>query len=336
MFDAWSEQWSAAQELSIGGAAMIGVGAETLCTATFGKVRPGGIAVDRQTRFDLGALTTLLSPVMLALLALERGQVSLRDPLGLFMEAPADKRGLTLLRLLTNASGFPAEFLLEQEANDAYDALRAILAHPLAGGNGNSQIAAIVLGKVMESVYGLPLDEAAKKYVFQPLGMKHSGYLPSGQNIACAVRDADAIGVPRNENARFQHGVSGNAGVFADIVDCGRFAAMLANTGKTNGRTFLQAETLAFATRDHTPKKTIARGLGFQLAKRGSTFMGELWAADGFGLADDAGMSLAVEPRSGLWTVLLLNRANLAKDAERLASVRRRLHNAVCGEFRRG
>ena len=326
-----------ADGLCVGGAAAVGVGEKTLGTCVGGLVRVGGVPLDSHTRFDLDALTALLVPVTLTLLALERGMLSLGDTLGMLLDAPADKRAVTVQQLLTGTSGFPASLLLEQEATDADDALRAILKHPLQKTikPGKARVDAIVLGKVLERVYGLPLDEAAKRLVFTPLGMRRTGYLPSGDNIAAAERDAETgellSCVARDENARFQHGVSGHAGVFADCADCARFASMLACNGLVGGAPFLTPSAVALLSRDHTPKKAAAVGLGVTLAKRGSTFMGDLWARDGFGVADDAGASIAVEPQSGLWVVLLLNRACNPRDAERLASLRRRVHNRAKG-----
>lgn len=304
---------------------------------------PGSPPVTAETRYDLASLTKIIAPTMLALRALEDGRLALTDTLAQFFDAPADKRDVTVFHLMTHTAGMEPSFLLEEKAVDPRDALRAILARKLAAPVGKrveySCMGYITLGKVLEQVYGLPLDEAAKRFVFAPLGMARTSYLPAGDNIAPTEIDATTgepwQGVVHDENARFLNGVSANAGVFSDLNDCARFASMLACGGRLDGRAFLARDTLRLATSDHTAGMQLARGLGFQLAARGVTFFGDLWPRDGFGHTGFTGTSVAVEPRGGLFVVLLTNRVYPTRENDKLMRVRRLLHNLIYAGYQR-
>lgn len=290
-------------------------------------------AADLDTRFDMASMSKILSPTMLALRALEEGMLTLADPLSRFFDAPQDKAGITVLQLMTHTGGFEPAFWLFEETEDPDDAAGCILRHPLAAAPDGvprySCMGYILLGKILERVYAMPLDKLAGARVFAPLGMARTGYNPAGGNIApTEVDPATGIawqGVVHDENARFLRGVSANAGVFSDIRDCCRYAAMLA----TGGGGFLAPATLRRAITNHTPGQEAHRGLGFHLGGTPGSFMGDLFPAASFGHTGFTGTSLVIDPGSGLYVVLLTNRVHPERTNEQLFRFRRALHNRV-------
>lgn len=314
--------------------AAVGKRGETLARACAGRLyAPDGPAADFGTRYDMASLTKILAPTMLALLAVERGALTPLDAVGRFLDAPEDKRDITVLQLMTHTGGFCPHFDLRAEASGPKDAPAAILRHPLAGTPGGmprySCMGYIALGKMLESLYGEPLDVLAKRDVFGPLGMAHTGYLPEGGNIAATEVDPETgqalVGVVHDENARFLGGVSANAGVFSDIGDMARFAAMLAQ----GDGGFLSPATLRFAIQNRTPGFNQHRGLGFQLGGTEGCFLGELLPPESFGHTGFTGTSLAVDPATGFWAVLLTNRVNPTRENLKILRFRRAFHNAL-------
>ena len=299
---------------------------------------------DKDTRYDLSCLTETLVGMPLTLLALENGLLSLTDPLSRYVAVPADKKEITLWHLLTHTSGIQSSFLLEPEAEHPGDALRVILRRPLGAPAGkrakHTGLGAIALGKALETVYGMPVDQAAKRFVFDPLGMKHTGFLPTGGNIAHTDASADTgeprIGEPHDENARFLHGVANCAGLFADVGDVCLFLAMLSREGRGRDGVFLTRESLRLAFTEHTRGMKEAWGLGIQAAGREQSFLGDLWPRGGCGQAGYTGVSLAVEPGCGLYVALLSNRVHIAKENEALHRLRRVVHNMALAAFLRG
>ena len=326
-----------------GYALCVGRGDDVWLTRVGGTLAgPGTPPVTPDTRYDMASLSKVLAATQLTWLALERGLITLQDTIGAFFpDAPEDKREITVHQLVTHQSGMEPSFRLDRLGIAPQDTLDAILRHPLLGAPGTavrySCMGFITLAKMLEKAYALPLNEAAKRYVFAPLGMAHTGFLPEGGNIAPTERDEATgrlwTGVVHDENARFQGGVSGNAGVFSDIGDMSRFARMLACGGTLEGYRHVTAETLRFATRDHTAALNESRGLGLELNARGGTYMGDLWPAAGFGHTGFTGTSLAVDPGSGLFVALLTNRVCPTRENLKLMRVRRLLHNSVYAEY---
>ena len=336
------------QEVASGGCygynLAIGHGNDILFQAWGGVLGgPGTGLVDKDTRYDLSCLTETLVGMPLALMALENGLLSLTDPLSRYVSVPGDKKEITLWHLLTHTSGIQSSFLLEPEAEHPGDALRVILRRPLSAPVGkrakHSGLGAIVLGKALEMVYGMPIDQAAKRFVFDPLGMKHTGFLPTGGNIAHTDANADTgeprIGEPHDENARFLHGVANNAGLFSDVGDVCRFLAMLSREGRGTAGMFLTRESLRLAFTEHTKGMKEAHGLGIQVGGREQSFLGDIWPQGGCGQAGYTGASLAIEPAGGLYVALLSNRIHIAKENEALLRLRRLVHNAALASFLR-
>jgi len=307
-------------------AAAIGLGGQTLFTCAAGEANV-------HTRFDMASLTKILSPTMIALKALEEGALTLDDPLAAFFQAPPDKAAITVGQLMTHTGGFTPAFWLFDETDNPAEAAACILRHPLEappdGTPRYSCMGYILLGKILEVVYGQPLDQLAQSRVFEPLGMHRTGYRPTGGNIAPTEVDeqtGEALrGVVHDENARFLGGVSGNAGVFSDIGDMALFASMLAS----GGGAYLSLATLGLAISNHTPGQNQRRGLGFCLGGTTGSFMGDLFPDIAFGHTGFTGTSLVVEPTTGLFAVLLTNRVHPTRQNERIFRFRPKFHNAV-------
>ena len=238
---------------------------------------------------------------------------------------------------MTHTGGFTPTFRLDLALQDPADALQAILDHPLdyapGGGPSYSCMGYIVLGKLLEAVYGKPLNVLAKERVFDPLGMSSTCYCPEGGNIASTELDAATgklwTGVVHDENARFLRGISGNAGVFSNIHDMIRFAQMLSQEG--NG--YLSPATLKTAVRCQEEGGGVRRGIGFHLAGTPENYMGEIMPPTSFGHTGFTGTSLAIDPESGFFVILLSNRVCPTRDNHRLFSFRRRLHNALYAAY---
>ena len=99
----------------------------------------------------------------------------------------------------------------------------------------------------MGKIEGKPLDELASELVFRPLGMETACYCPTSENVAATEYSPHenhyVCGHVHDENAHFRGGVSGNAGVFASLDDCIKFASMLSGRGRTGGQVFLSSHT---------------------------------------------------------------------------------------------
>lgn len=316
----------------------VGIGPTVYLKQTYGDCM-------ENTLFDMASVSKILGPTMVAFHFLERGLLRLYDTVGLFFpNAPADKKDITILQLMTHTSGIKDHFLLSDFCNNPEDAVDVILNHPLAQASGGDPIYTcmgyILLGKILEQIGGMPLDKLAQKYVFDPLGMTATGYHPSGDIAPTEMDPATGKllqGVVHDENARFLQGISANAGVFSDLNDMITFTKMLAMGGKTeNGEAYLSPAMLRTALRNRTPdSKGEYRGLGFNLAGSPWNFLGDLMSPAAYGHTGFTGTSFAVDPATGLWVVLLTNRVCPTRTNVKMIRIRSLMHNAAAAEASR-
>lgn len=314
-------------------AAAIGAGDRVLARAFIGEAPlPGDQPVNAHTRWDMASLSKVLGPTMIALKALEAGELGLDERVGdFFPDAPADKRDITVFMLMTHTGGFHPSFRLDHMLSSPRDAAACILRYPLTETPGKRPIYScmgyILLAKMLEKRFGKNLKELAQERVFEPLGMTETGYCPfPGPQFAATEVDPLTgkpwIGVVHDENARFLNGISGNAGVFMPLADGVRFAAMLSRMGDG----FLKRETMERAVRNYTPGQDEHRGLGFQIAGSPDCFFSTGVPDTCFGHTGFTGTSLLVEPGSGFWVLLLTNRVYPTRESRALFPFRRRLH----------
>ena len=321
-----------------GAAAACGCKDEVFAISTVGKIADDRTGVDRYTRYDMASLTKLLAPTMLAFQALEKGDLTLWDTLErYFDDVPQDKADISIFHLMTHTSGLEPSLRLERFNPDPAQAMRVILESKLLCRPGTepnySCMGYITLGKILERIYGEPLNVLAEKRVFAPLGMQNTGYLPKGSNIAATEIDPDTgkalQGVVHDENARFLGGVSGNAGVFSDIEDMIKFARMLSKGGDD----FINPAIFRKALVNYTPQSETHRGLGFHLLDSGCSFMGDLFPEGSFGHTGFTGTSLVVDPSTGFYVIILSNRVHPTRENLKLMRFRRRAHNVLYAAF---
>lgn len=305
----------------------------------FATANAGGAT--EHTLFDIASMSKVFAPTMLALRDIEGGTLTLYDTVSrYFPEAPPDKAEITILQLMTHTSRITPHYYLSEDAGTPDGVVASILRHPLddlpEGTPAYSCIGYILLGKILEQIHGQPLNKLADERVFRPLGMAHTGYCPQGDNIApTEVDPATGIawqGIVHDENARFLGGVSANAGVFSDVLDCARFCQMLA----CGGQGYLSPAMLRKAIHNYTPGYDVHRGLGFHLAGTTYNYMGDLFPDDSFGHTGFTGTCFAIDPATGLWTVLLTNRVHPTRENLKLMRFRRAFHNRVYAAFSHG
>lgn len=333
------------QKIYSAGAIAIGKGDRVLFEKAAGHVsyEPDAAAVTVNTKFDMASCSKILGPTFAAFHMIESGDLCLEDTLGeLLDECPEDKKRITVKNLMTHTSGLPAEILLWKELTDPSEVLNCILSTPLVYPTGTnvtySCMGYITLAKIMEKLSGMPLDEMARKWTFDPLGMKDTEY--RGNDLASedktiAYTEVKSLfyegipGVVHDENARFIGGVSGNAGVFSTLHDLELFAAMLSKDGEP----LVTKRLMDIARVNYTPGLDENRGLGFQLSGPAATFFGDLFGNDGFGHTGYTGTSIAVDAKTGLYVVYLTNRVYPSRSEGRLTRLRHQIHNAAVKEF---
>ena len=293
------------------------------------------------TIFDLASLTKVVATLPCVLLLIAGGQLGLDDHVCRYLPefSGQGKDEVTVRQLLTHTSGLPDQQKYYQFLPDAAAARVAALAEPLISAPGSvvrySDIGFIALGELAVALAGCGLAELARQLVFEPLGLTGTGYLPPA-SLASRIAATEPVagraktGIVHDENAELLGGVAGHAGLFGTAADLSRYAAawVADDAARWQLPPWLRAEAL----RCQTIGLDGRRGLGWGLRGDRWDNMGDGWPASGAGHTGFTGTSICVDPRSGLWAVLLTNAVHLGRSRGpeySVAGLRKRVHAAV-------
>src|SRR5437764_15056716 len=183
-------------------------------------VVPQREAMTGDTVFDLASLTKVVATTTSVMILVERGKVRLGDPVSLYIpELKGEGREkITIEHLLTHCSGFAPDFDLGEQWSGYEEMLKRLYREPLRSAPGArfvySDINFITLGEIVRRVSGQPLDEFARRNIYEPLGMRDTGFRRIGEGAGAQARN-DAAAVARiapTENVRGVKSYLGGAG----------------------------------------------------------------------------------------------------------------------------
>lgn len=309
---------------------------------------------DGSTIYDLASVTKVVGLTTAVMLAVDEGKLQLDVPVQRYLPTfvgPGKDR-VTVRMLLTHASGLPAWRPLFRETSTRAEAFALADTTPLDSAAGKSEVysdlGAIVLTQMIETIYRQRLDSLLKRKVFTPLGMKSTGYLPDSTELdRIAPTELDPWrgrvlrGEVHDENAARLDGVSGHAGLFASADDLLTFAEWILDgwtEGQMHRRTGRRTETSDRPTigpsvlRDFTRRQNIvpgsSRALGWDTPSPGGS-AGSRLSPTSFGHTGFTGTSLWIDPERRLAIILLSNRVNPTRDNPRWAPLRARIADLV-------
>jgi CubicO group peptidase (beta-lactamase class C family) len=288
------------------------------------------------TLFDLASLTKVMATAPAILALLDRGSLSLDDPLGRYVPGfrGEGRDDVRLRHLLTHTSGLPASRRFYLSCSDPAEMRYALLGEPLVTAPGSrvlySDLGFLLLGDVVEAVTGLPLDRACVALLYEPLGMASTRFRPleqpetSGAPVAMTTEPGGeaATGLPHDRNAQLAGGVAGHAGLFSTVHDVGRYAAWW--SGREQGP--VSVATRAAAMRCSTPGLQGRRGWGWVTRGDADDFLGEQWSSSAVTHTGFTGTSIAVDPARGWWVCLLTNAIHLGRNGPRVGALRSAIH----------
>jgi CubicO group peptidase (beta-lactamase class C family) len=242
--------------------------------------------------------------------------------------------GVTVAHLLTHTAGLPGSRRFYRWCRSDADLLRDLgqtpLGQPPGTGVAYSDPGFILLGEVVAAVAGEPLDAAVRRLVTGPLGLAATRFKPNGpaERFAATERRADGTawtGIVHDENARLLGGVAGHAGLFAPAGDLARFAAWWVSDDDA----VVPAALRRVAATCQTEGLGGRRGYGWACPGDAFDIVGAWWPATAVSHTGFTGTSLALDPASGLWVVLLTNAVHAGRDATAVQALRRAVHEAV-------
>ncbi|HEX6751593.1 MAG TPA: serine hydrolase domain-containing protein [Longimicrobium sp.] len=329
-----------------GAALAVGERGRVLVETGMGRTRWGRLAppVDAdETLYDLASLTKVVGTTAAVMALVDDGKMSLDDRVSKYLPhfTGGGREKVTIRHLLTHTAGLPAAVPVADEGN-AGDRLFDLVAHvELISEPGDdvlySDVGFVILGLAAANAAHRPLGAYVRDRVWRPLGMLKTRFEPGLGCSVCAPTLTLEDGTPfagrtNDPFSRELGGITGNAGLFSTGHDVARFAAMMANGGALDGvRIFRESTVRAFMT---VQPGAGLRALGWEAFCREGTQPDHKPCKTppyAIGHTGYTGTSIWIDPRRGIWVVLLSNRTYLPKAPNHIRKVRRQLFNVVTG-----
>jgi uncharacterized protein YbbC (DUF1343 family)/CubicO group peptidase (beta-lactamase class C family) len=304
------------------------------------EVEPAREQMTADTIFDLASLTKVVATATSIMILVERGQVRLNDSLTRYIPEFKDegRERVTIEHLLTHRAGFAPDFDLAQQWSGYDEAIKRLSFEKLRSAPGArfvySDLGFIALGEVVRKASGMPLDEFARKNIYEPLGMRETGFKPS-PNLRPRIAPTEKrsaqesyLGsrpdsLSKNEGDHWLRGevhdptsfrmggVAGHAGLFSTADDLAIYCQMILNGGVYNGARILSPLGVAAMTRPRAVAEDgSARALGWDVASSFSSNRGDLFTPGSFGHTGFTGTSLWIDPATQTFIVFLSNRVH--------------------------
>ncbi len=279
---------------------------------------PDSPMLGEHTMFDVASLTKVFATTPAVMKLVDLGMLSLADPLSRwFPEFEGTGRGdKTILNLLTHTSGFIDIPLSHDEPLKS--AIQKAATHKVWKQPGirfhYADINFILLGELVRRVSGIPLDQFCNQYLYQPMGMNNTQFLPPTILTPFIAPTLDArrelvAGVVQDGNARLLGGVAGHAGLFSTAPDIARFAQMVLSNGMLYGRLIFPTQVIRQMTAPHfTSSGQVVRGLGWDINSSYSSPKGSIFSEMSFGHTGYSGSSVWIDPQHNLFVILLTTR----------------------------
>ena len=301
---------------------------------------------DADTLFDIASMGKVLVTAALLLHSFPSGRIGPDDALTRFLnDVPADKRGITVRQLMTHTSGILRRPIPDEAVAGGRDAvIRYMLGMPLGFEPGTKMVYScwgyLLLGYLLEIVYGETLDRLFAERIGGPLGLTRAAFnIPlDTPNAAVTHYRAEAGDCLVADSIVYQlRGVAGNGASFWTLNDIRRFVgAVMAKDER-----LYPAEYYDLAETDCTPDLEEGRGLGWLITDGRYPQTGRLFPAGSIGHCGNTGTSFFLHRASGLYVIALTNATRFSYmrrgfrtcDYSETMRMRETLHNAIRGDL---
>ncbi len=319
-------------------------------------------AMTTDTIFDLASLTKIVATATSVMILVERGLVRLGDPVSRYIPEFAEngKRTITVEHLLIHRSGLVADNDIRDYEQGPEKAIENIWRLAPLNEVGSKMIYSdvnfIVLAELVKRVSGKPVDQFALENIYQPLGMKDTGYKPlerlggtakpriapteqrggveQNRSREGAAKEGEVVaketehwmrGEVHDPRSYLLGGVAGHAGLFSTADDLAIYCQMILNGGEYQGRRILSPMGVQRMTEPRPSAGNDgdgnSRGLGWDVYSGFSANRGDLFPIGSFGHTGFTGTGLWLDPNSQTFVVFLSNRVHPKLDSKKPADV---------------
>ena len=196
-------------------------GARTVLEAAFGSAdRASSRPNTLDTRFNIGSINKTFTAVAIAQLA-QQGKLSFDDPIGKYLPDYPNRDAaatVTIHHLLTHTSGIAPYTTgglrgARPGPTAVGDLVSLFAAAPLRFVPGSQQeysnAAYVLLGRLVEVVSGTSYSEYIARHVYEPAGMRHTGFAPVPSVDPAIAKGYVALGADGRPRMRPSLGAGG-------------------------------------------------------------------------------------------------------------------------------
>lgn len=191
----------------------------------------------------------------------------------------------------------------------------------------------ILLGKIVEEISGMPLNEYVQKNFYDRMGMTTTGFRPRNRFPVDRIVPTEEEkhfrrqlirGDVHDEGASLFGNVAGHAGLFSDAYDLAMLYQMLLNGGEFNGQRYFKPSTIKYFTAYHSDISR--RGYGFDKPEKDNATRKEPYPSlkaspQTFGHTGFTGTCVWADPAADLVYIFLSNRVYPTRDNPRLSQL---------------
>ena len=305
--------------------------------------------VNDETFFDMASVGKVFPTSTLILQAVDKGLLSLDDTLQVFFpEVPEDKKDVTVWQLLTHSSGLIRSCFPKDAGKEGRKSVLAhIFSQPKVYESGTKYAYScdgfILLGFILERLYGMGLDEIFREHIVKPLGMTRSRYLISinEENAVPCYHYPVLTDTPiYDDNLRTCPDIPAGTGEdFCTPHDTRIFVKAILNKDERLYRN----ELFALAEQNHTKEIPCLEnyvcfadhGLGYEYINEKCPQANILFPNGSFGKEGWTGQSFYISREKNLYVILLTNAMRCATlrlgnpDSDEVNRVRSEIHRAI-------
>ena len=304
-------------------------------------------AVCSKTIFDLASLTKPLVISLVMMNLVENEKIKIDEEIGLFIGKKHLKKGkITISQLLNHSSGLPAhrpyytvlnEFPPEERKRAAMALIcKEELCFEPGKGTLYSDLGFILLGFIIEKIFGCTLDAVWNREIAIPFGVEKEMFFLGKDGLeadecsvtgTCGWSKKKLCGVVHDDNCRALGGVAGHAGLFgtASAVLLLAKKILLQYKGLYENKAFRAAILRKFLTK----REGSTWALGFDSPTSGTSSSGKYFSELTFGHLGFTGTSFWIDFTKEIVIVLLTNRVLMSQNIEPIRTLRPLLHDEI-------
>ena len=343
----------------------------------------GTEAVKLESVYDLASITKIAATTVGLMRLYDEGKLDLKKKLGdyLPMVRGSDKEGLEIEKILLHQAGlvayipfyketvdstgapFPGIYSRERSVpysievadslfmrNDWRDTIyKRIVASKLGATDKYiySDNDFIYLGKVIEAISGMPLNEYVKNTFYQKMSLPTMGFqplhfLPVSQVVPTEeekiFRRQLIRGTVHDPGAAMFGGVSGHAGLYSNARDLAAIMQMLLDGGTFSNQSYIKKETINLFTVYQSDSSR--RGFGFDKPEKDNDVRAEAYptlsaSPSTFGHTGFTGTCAWADPDKNLVYIFLSNAVHpTGKSVFMKMNVRSKIHELIYGAMK--